>query len=459
MSVWESLRAQLPVRGKASGRAARASVWSMGELGASYVLRLGSNLVMTRILLPEAFGLMAMVTTLHMALGMLSDLGIAQSIIRSPRGEEPRYLRVAWTIHILRSGVVMLVMLAVAAAVWLLAPGLAPAGTVYADPDLPALIAASSSVMFLSGFESTNQYVAARKMQLQWATILNISGQVVALVGMVAIAQIEASVWSLLWGMIIGGCFRMVMSHVIFPGPRMALTWDREIAAEFWEFGKWIIGASLMTFVTGNADRIFLGAVLDKEHFGFYVIAIIWAQAGVMVTHRITTQIGLPLFSDVSRERPHDILRVYQRFTRLIGILAVAGFTALFLGGAALIHLLYPDDYTQSASFMPFLALAILREWFTPLSTLLLSLGNSKASALLGFIEAIATCLALPIGFHLMGIEGALLAIAIAPLGAVLPLMLIARRTIGLGLRSNLVIIGVILAAAAAVGIFLNPLP
>jgi O-antigen/teichoic acid export membrane protein len=458
MSVWEKLRAQLPVRGQTSGRAARAGLWSMTEMGLGYGLRLGSNLVMTRILLPEAFGLMAMVTLVHIALAMLSDLGITQSIIRSPRGEETRYLRVGWTIQILRDSAIAVGVLVVAAALWLLAPGLAPAGTVYADPALPALIAVSSVVMILSGLESTTQHVAARKMQLRWGVIQNISSQIVALIAMVALAQINPSVWSLLWGMIIGAAFRMVLSHILFPGPRMALAWDREMADEFWQFGKWVIGSSLMTFVTNNVDRIFLGAVLDKEHFGFYVIASVWAQAGVMVTTRIIHQIGLPLFSNVSRERPHDLLRVYERFGRLNGIISLAGFVALFFGGAALIHLLYPDSYAQSASFMPFLALAMLREWFSPLGALLLSQGNSKATAISGAAEAVATSLALPIGYSLMGIEGALLAVAVAPMAGVLPMMLVARRTIGLPLRSNLVVMIVTLAIAAAVGIFLNPL-
>jgi O-antigen/teichoic acid export membrane protein len=459
MSVWETLRAQLPQRGKTSGRAARAGIWSMGELGASYALRLGSNLVMTRILMPEAFGLMAMVTTVHFALALLSDLGIGQSIIRSPRGDDPHYLRVAWTIQIVRSSAIAAMVLVVAALLWLLGPSFAVPGTVYADPDLPGLIAVSSIVLVLSGLESTAQYIAQRQMQLKWVTVLNISGQVVSLLAMIGIAQIEASVWSLLWGMIIGAAFRTVMSHVIFSSPRMAIAWDRGIADDFWQFGKWIIASSMTTALAGPADKVFLGAMLDKEHFGFYVIASIWVQSAVMVTHRITSQIGLPLFSNVSRERPHDLLRVYRRFTWLIGLMAMVAFVALFFGGATLINLLYPDSYALAASFIPFLALALLGEWFSPLATMLLSQGNSKASALSGIANAASIILALPVGYYLLGIEGALLAVAVAPLGSVPPVLVIAHRTLGLPLRPGYMIIGAILAAAAVVGLFLNPLP
>ena len=458
MSVWENIRAQLPRRGKLSGRAARASAWSMGELGLGYALRLGSNLIMTRIVMPEAFGQIALIITLHAALVLFSDIGVAQSIIRSPRGENQHYLRVAWTIQILRSSVLALIVVAVAGMVWLLAPSLAPAGTVYADPDLPALIALSSAVVLFSGLESCNKYVAQRRMQLKQLAIQTLSVQVIALLAMVTIAQFEATVWSLLWGMLIGGLFSMIASHFL-PGPRMGLAWDREIVDELWHFGKWIIGSSAMSFISGNADRIFLGAVLDKEHFGFYVIALIWVQAGIAVIHRLGGNIGLPLFSNISRERPDELLRVFHRFNRLNAALACAGFLGLFFVGPSIILLLYPDSYAQSASFLPFLALAMLREVFGPISSLLTSQGNSKASATAAFTEAVSLCLCLYTGIRLMGTEGALFAVALSSLAGSVVHLVIARRTLGIALRGSALSMAVILGLAVAVGIILDPIP
>ena len=39
-------------------------------------LRLGSHLILTRLLAPEAFGLMAMLTTVQFLLWMLSEVGL-----------------------------------------------------------------------------------------------------------------------------------------------------------------------------------------------------------------------------------------------------------------------------------------------------------------------------------------------------------------------------------------------
>ena len=55
-------------------------------------MRLISNLILTRLLVPELFGLMALVNTFIQGLFLFSDVGIATSIIRSPRGDDPVFL-------------------------------------------------------------------------------------------------------------------------------------------------------------------------------------------------------------------------------------------------------------------------------------------------------------------------------------------------------------------------------
>ena len=52
----------------------------------SQVIRFGSNLLMTRLLVPEMFGVMAIAMMLVVVVNLLSDLGIRQSIVQSQRG-------------------------------------------------------------------------------------------------------------------------------------------------------------------------------------------------------------------------------------------------------------------------------------------------------------------------------------------------------------------------------------
>jgi O-antigen/teichoic acid export membrane protein len=47
-----------------------ASIWVIGGLGTSQALRLASNLILTRLLVPEFFGIMAIAQVFMMGLGL-----------------------------------------------------------------------------------------------------------------------------------------------------------------------------------------------------------------------------------------------------------------------------------------------------------------------------------------------------------------------------------------------------
>jgi len=83
-------------------RVIRAGLWSLAGFGLNYLIRFGSNLLMTRLLMPEMFGLMSIATTVMIGLTMFSDVGLKQFIVQHSRGNESAYLNTAWIVQILR---------------------------------------------------------------------------------------------------------------------------------------------------------------------------------------------------------------------------------------------------------------------------------------------------------------------------------------------------------------------
>ena len=85
-----------------------------GLLVGTQALRLGGNLIMARLLVPDMFGIMAISTTLSVVLHLLSDVGLRQNIIQSPRGDDPLFLNTAWTVQLLRGILLFAVTLLIA---------------------------------------------------------------------------------------------------------------------------------------------------------------------------------------------------------------------------------------------------------------------------------------------------------------------------------------------------------
>jgi O-antigen/teichoic acid export membrane protein len=82
--------------------AIRGAIWTIAGYGAGQLLRLGGNLVLTRLLEPKLFGLMTLVFVFITALHLFSDLGIGVSVIQNKRGDDPVFLNTAWTLQVVR---------------------------------------------------------------------------------------------------------------------------------------------------------------------------------------------------------------------------------------------------------------------------------------------------------------------------------------------------------------------
>ncbi|HBB84471.1 MAG TPA: polysaccharide biosynthesis protein, partial [Sulfitobacter sp.] len=85
-------------------RALRSTSWIVLSYGGAQAIRLASNLILTRLLFPEAFGLMALIQVVIVGLTLFSDVGIGPSIAQSKRGDDRDFLNTAWTIQAIRGG-------------------------------------------------------------------------------------------------------------------------------------------------------------------------------------------------------------------------------------------------------------------------------------------------------------------------------------------------------------------
>ena len=431
------------------GRAAIGAFWSIVELGTGYVLRLANNLIMTRLLVPEAFGLMAMVTTLQIGLTLLTDISIHRSIVQSKLGDTPLFLRVAWVVQILRGLSIGGLTIAAGAALWLLAPRFAPPGSIYADPALPGLIVLSSLALFTKGFESTNQLLAVRQLRFERVVALNLLTQVVGLLAMVALALVQATVWSLLLGALVGSVFRLVVSHLIFDGPTMKPAWDREIAAELWVFGRWLVLSSTISFAASYADRIILGGLLDARTFSYYTIASLWVEAIVALIALLIDRIGFSSLSETFRDRRERLAIVFDKFSRSVDLASAVLFMLTLFVLPAMIRLLYSEDYAHSAALIPLLSLGVLCARYNLGAILALSIGDSRTTMWASVFTAAFVFVALPIAYNLFGLSGALLAMALRGLAAAPLLVARKRGIIGHGAGVDLIWLIIIACLAA----------
>ena len=390
-------------------RALKGGMIALGGFGAAQTIRIASNLVMTRLLAPDAFGLMGVTIALQMGIAMMSDIGLNQSIVRSKLGEDPDYLATARLLQLGRCLLIASVLVIAALALpGLAAGGVLRAGSVYADPRLPAFLYCIALSVTISGFSAMRVALHNRSLDIAPVIRLELSAQIVAVVAMASAALAGLGVYSLALGAIVAELVKTAGSHVALKGPPARFGFHREHFREIFSYGKWLIVASTFGFLVQRGDQVLFGWLLDMREYSLYSIAGLWILAGRAVIETVQRRIAAPALAEIQRDRPHDLTRVYRRLRLVYEGLCVALFLAIVLFAGPFISIVYSDVYAGVAHYMRLLALMLLFVPYFLLSAVILNGGDSRRFAVLTVIPGAALFAGAPLAFHRFGADAAI---------------------------------------------------
>ncbi|SIQ26697.1 Membrane protein involved in the export of O-antigen and teichoic acid [Paracoccus thiocyanatus] len=330
-------------RGKSlASRALGSGAWSMVNFGLGQIMRLGSNLILTRILSPDDFGLMALVTSFLIGLTMFSDMGFGPSIMQSKRGDDPDFLDTIWTLKIIRGFVIFGAAILMA---W-------PLAWFYDAPLFGWVFPVAASSMILGGFFPTRIDTAARHLQLGRLTVIELANQLVGILFTIAAALILQSVWALVWGNVLGALAQLLMFRLFLPGHRNRLRLEPEARAEVMKFGKWIFFSTICGFLLFQGDRIILGRVLTLDQLGIYNIGLFLATVPVMLGSSIAGRLFIPIYRQhppaESAQNARILARTRAGLTALLLLVAVV----LAWAGPPLVDLLYDPRYGTAGGIL-----------------------------------------------------------------------------------------------------------
>ncbi|MCC3405014.1 MAG: oligosaccharide flippase family protein [Microcoleus sp. PH2017_10_PVI_O_A] len=384
--------------------AIKGAFWTIASYGSSQIIRFGSNLILTRLLLPELFGLMGLAYVFITAVHLFTDIGLGPSIIQNKRGEEPEFLNTAWTMQVIRSVFIWFCLILIT---W-------PVATFYQEPRLLWLIPVISITTLIGGFKSTSVSILERKMTVKNVVIFELVIQIVSTAVMIVWAWFDRSIWAILVGGFVGSIVELVWSHFLIPGHSNRFAWERDAVKEIFSYGKWIFLSTVLFFLCSQADRLVLGKIFSLTMLGIYGIAF---TLGDMPRQVIIALAGRVIFPSISMlaDLPREELRAKIIKNRNLILIPLALGLAIFVSfGDQLILTLYRKEYMAASWMMPILALGI---WHTTLHSLmgscLLAIGKSQYAAMGNLATFLSIAIGIPVGYHFMGNLGAVIAVAV----------------------------------------------
>lgn len=395
------------------------AAWTTGTFAYRYALRLLSTVIVTRLLMPEAYGLMSLAMIFVTGLALLSDIGIAPSVIQSKRGEDEDFLRTAWTIKVLRGLFLGLMGCAIA---W-------PAALIYDEPRLFGLICALSMVPVLDGFMSMTQLIYERRIKLKALNLIEIASATFATALTIFFAWQLETVWALVIGTLGGAGLRTICTYLFLPPFAHRLSWNRRDAIEILTFGGWILLATAAAFVATPGLVLIQGALVSITVLGFITLANTLAWAMGELISLILAKVLFPAMAEIARERPEELrAKVYKVLTIVyVGFLPL--FLLLALAAQPLIDLLYDERYAVVGDFLAIMSInSALMIMVAPYGNVILAKGDARLHFQLVAVAASLRIISLVAGFYIADAFGMIIGIGVGVIAYNIYIIHVAER-------------------------------
>lgn len=372
----------------------RSTSWSLASYGVKTGMRFASNMILSRLLSPEMFGIAAIGNAILNGVTMFSDIGLRPGIVRSHR-DDAVFFETAWSLQLLR-GILLCVLLLLMAL---------PIGYLYGSSEVTTfilIIAFSQLAMGLNNVEINRLY---RDSSLTKPAIFDITAAIVGLSAMVGWAIHQPSSVALAVGALVSTAAYMSLSFFFLPTRYCRFRIDREAAHELISFGKWIFISTMFAFFEIQLDRLALGKLIPLELLGFYSIASIWANIPSQVLGQWSGQVFFPLVAESVRNNSGSHMLGYAR--RVYVVIAALASVLIFAISDLLISLVYPHSYAGVAPLLRLLTgVALLAAVEQSYSDLLIAHSRPK-DKLIGQGISLVIFLALlwPV-FKIAGLDG-----------------------------------------------------
>lgn len=379
------------------GRSVRGSAsLFLSEIGCN-CFRLLGTVVMARLLMPEHFGLISMVTALTAFGEMFKDLGLGTATIQQKEITHKQISTLFW------------INVGVGAGFMLVLAGLAPViSWFYNEPRLFWICMAISSTFFFGGLTVQHQALLRRQMRFpQLALIQVFSTALSTLIG-ILLAWQGLEYWALVWKEVsramiqTGGTW--VLSHWL-PGLPVKESGVRKM----FQTGSHVTGFNILAFASQNLDQVLLGKFWGAEPLGLYKQAAQLLRLPVSLFSYPITNVMTPALSAVQSEAE----RYRSYYGQVVSFMAfcympMVAYFAIY--SDSIIALLLGDKWLAAVPILQVLALGAIIEPIAATSGIvMITCGKTRDYLRLGIVRSVAQSLAIAIG-----VKWGLLGVAVA---------------------------------------------
>jgi O-antigen/teichoic acid export membrane protein len=311
-----------------------------------------SSIILARLLLPSDYGLLAIATAIVSIMQGLTTTGFGSALIQKQEKPE-EFLNIAWTFELVKYFILFLIL-------FFLAPLFA---IFFKEPAAIAILRVISFSLIFQGLMNIGIIYFRKKLDFKRQFIFNIVPQIIYIVVVIPLAFILRNVWALVWASVIGGLVGCVISYIMHPY-RPHLDFNINKAKELFNFGKWILGSSIIVIIRNQGITMFVGKFLGIPMLGFFNRAEAFSTGLFQQLMVIIWQVGYPAYSQLQKVTVR-LKRAYLLTLKLLTFFGLPMAGGLLIISWDFTHLFLTDKWIAIVPVIQVLCLSAMIEFIT----------------------------------------------------------------------------------------------
>lgn len=418
-------------------KTARGGAIAMATEGAEFVIRFASIAILARLLTPEHFGLIAMITAVTTIAERFKDLGLSMATIQAKELSHEESSALFWV-----NAAFGLLIAAVVAALAL------PIARFYEEPRLLGIAAALSLGFVFGGLAVQHQALMRRQMMFGRAAAVQLGASGLSTLIAVGLALSGFGYWALVARELLRGALLAAGSWWALPWRPMRPSLKTDIRHHL-RFGSNIAVFNILWYFVHNLDQIVVGRLFGAQQLGIYRQGVALILGPI---YQIITPVNAVAEAALSRLQANreEYARYYVKIlgTFCLVSLPIAGLVAVF--AEEIIVVAMGDQWLAAAEFVRIFAIvAFVRPAASTVGFVMTTQGRSGRYLVWGCMSAAALALAILIGSR-WGAQGVAWGHVAAAYLVGLPLLAFGFRGSPVGLRHFVAALWRPLAASGA---------
>jgi O-antigen/teichoic acid export membrane protein len=347
--------------------ATRGVKWTGAASFAISGLQFARLVVLARLLSPEDFGLMAMITVVMAFAGTFADSGLSNAIIYRQEASSDQISSLYWT-----SWIVGLIIFGLIIAVTPLV------AVYYRDLRIHSLLPWVALSFLIGPVGQQFKVLLQRDLRFREIAIVEVAAALLGTVVSVALALYGCGIYALIFGQLLAGITESLLLAIIGWrdwAPR--LHYRLGDLKNFAGFGAFQIGERCANVFAANIDYLLIGRVLGPAALGPYTLAYQLIVAPVTRINPILTRVAFPIFA----KKQSDVVSLragYLEISKFLAFVTCPLLVGVAAGAPILVPALLGTRWGDTIQLIEILAgVGIFRTLANPLGSILFAKGRA----------------------------------------------------------------------------------